>query len=56
MFGYENNLPSLEPFPVTFEVQDPRYGFSHIAWMYDTIGNQVTSAIRRGSGGSDVLV
>lgn len=44
-FDYHNNLPSLT-FVVNFSLKDSNYGSSQLSWIYDTISNSVTSAIR----------
>ena len=54
MLSYNNNLPN-GVFRVTYSVFDWKYGSDHVSWMYDTMGNVITSALRVGSGRNEIL-
>lgn len=53
MFSYNSDLPN-EIFTVNFGVHDYLFGDDFLTWNYDTMGNEITSAIRRPSS-NDIL-
>ena len=53
MFSYNSDLPN-EIFSVSYDVHDNLYGSDFLTWNYDTMGNDITSAIRRPSS-TDIL-
>lgn len=44
-FDYHNTLPNLS-YVVQFKLTDNTYGTTQLSWVYDTLSNSVTSAVR----------